>query len=97
MTNESAFIKTKANLLFFTKGASTERVWYYDLSDIEVGKRTFLTLDHFEEFFRLLPTNTVSDRSWTATRDEINSRVYGPKAVNPTPNADRIPAYLKRC
>jgi type I restriction enzyme M protein len=30
----------KTNLLFFTKGTPTERVWYYDLSNVKVGKRT---------------------------------------------------------
>ena len=40
----------KTNLLFFTKGQPTRRIWYYDLSDIKVGKKTPLTLKHFEEF-----------------------------------------------
>ena len=29
----------KTNLLFFTKGEPTEKIWYYDLSDIKVGKK----------------------------------------------------------
>lgn len=37
----------KTNLLFFTKGGKTERIWYYDLSWIKVGKKTPLTLAHF--------------------------------------------------
>jgi type I restriction enzyme M protein len=45
----------KANLLFFTKAGATEKIWYYDLSEFKVGKKTPLTLGHFEEFFRLLP------------------------------------------
>ena len=73
----------KANLLFFTKGKPTERVWYYDLSDIKVGKKTPLTLAHFEEFFRLLPTRADSVRSWTVTRQEIEAKSYDLKAVNP--------------
>ena len=55
----------KTNLLFFTKGQPTERIWYYDLSDIKVGKKTPLTLKHFEEFFSLLPKCGDSDHSWT--------------------------------
>ncbi|ALB39434.1 hypothetical protein AA650_02220 [Anabaena sp. WA102] len=55
----------KANILFFTKGETTEKIWYYDLSDIKVGKRTPLTESHFDEFFRLLPTQGDSERSWT--------------------------------
>lgn len=37
----------KTNLLFFTKGKKTERIWYYDLSWMKVGKKTPLTLAHF--------------------------------------------------
>ena len=37
----------KTNLLFFTKGRKTEKIWYYDLSDVKVGKKTPLTLAHF--------------------------------------------------
>ncbi len=55
----------KTNLLFFNKGEPTERIWYYDLSDVKVGKRQPFTLDKFDEFFRLLPERAESDRSWT--------------------------------
>lgn len=37
----------KTNLLFFTKGKKTEKIWYYDLSHIKVGKKTPMTLAHF--------------------------------------------------
>lgn len=37
----------KTNLLFFTKGRKTEKIWYYDLSGMKVGKKTPLTLAHF--------------------------------------------------
>lgn len=37
----------KTNLLFFTKGRKTKRIWYYDLSQVKVGKKTPLTLAHF--------------------------------------------------
>ena len=37
----------KTNLLFFTKEGSTEKIWYYDLSWVKVGKKTPLTLAHF--------------------------------------------------
>lgn len=37
----------KTNLLFFTKGQPTQRIWYYDLSWVKVGKKTPLTLAHF--------------------------------------------------
>jgi type I restriction enzyme M protein len=73
----------KTNLLFFAKGQPTEKVWYYDLSDIKVGKKTPFTLDKFEDFFRLLPSRGDSERSWTVTRGEIEAKNYDLKAVNP--------------
>ena len=73
----------KANLLFFTKGKPTEKVWYYDLSHIKVGKKTPLTQAHFEEFLHLLPERADSEHSWTVTREEIEARNYDLKAVNP--------------
>jgi len=73
----------KTNLLFFTKGQPTEKVWYYDLSDIKVGKKKPFTLDKFEDFFRLLPTRSDSDRSWTVPRADIEAKNFDLKAVNP--------------
>lgn len=73
----------KTNLLFFTKGERTEDIWYYDLSDVKVTKRSPLTLDAFQGFFELLPDRGDSDRSWTVKRTEIEARDYDLKAVNP--------------
>ncbi len=61
----SAGAGVKTNLMFFTKGRPTETIWYYDLSDMKVGKKTPLTQSHFEDFFRLLPSRGDSERSWT--------------------------------
>jgi type I restriction enzyme M protein len=58
----------KTNLLFFTKGRRTERIWYYDLSQVKMGKKTPMTLAHFGwgNDFRLLddaelPATLVED------------------------------------
>ncbi len=61
--NAGAGVKT--NLVFFTKGQTTEKIWYYDLSDIKVGKKSPLTHSHFDEFFRLLHGRDDSVHSWT--------------------------------
>ena len=60
----------KTNLLFFTKGESTRTIWYYDLSDVKVGKKTPLTLKHFADFFKRLPNREASEASWTVDLDE---------------------------
>jgi type I restriction enzyme M protein len=79
----SAGAGVKTNLLFFTRGGPTERTWYYDLSGVKVGKKTPLTVAHFEEFFRLLPERADSEWSWTVTRADHEARGYDLKAVNP--------------
>jgi type I restriction enzyme M protein len=84
--NAGAGVKT--NLLFFTKGGPTERIWYYDLSGVKVGKKSPLTRAHFEEFFRLLPERGASERSWTVPRAEVEARGYDLKAVNPNAKPD---------
>lgn len=55
----SAGAGVKTNLLFFTKGGPTERVWYYDLSDIKVTKKQPLTVD------ALSPSSTCCRRGRT--------------------------------
>ena len=87
----------KTNLLFFTKGKPTKKIWYYDLSDIKVGKRTPLTLQHFAEFFKLLPKREDSENSWTITAKEIAENNYNLKATNPNKKPDidqRTPKQL---
>jgi type I restriction enzyme M protein len=60
----------KTNLLFFTKGKPTRKIWYYDLSELKIRKKIPLMLKHFEEFMRLLPTRADSELSWTVDMDE---------------------------
>ncbi len=62
-TQAGAGVKT--NVLFFTKGKPTESIWYYDLSEVKVGKKQPLTIGHFEDYFKLLPTRGDSGQSWT--------------------------------
>ena len=73
----------KTNLLFFTKGEQTQRIWYYDLSDIKVNKKNPFTRKLLEDFFRLLPNRGDSERSWSVTREAIEAKNYDLKAVNP--------------
>ena len=74
---------SKTNLLFFTKGEPTKEIWYYDLSDINITKKQPLTMEHFAEFFRLLPDRAKSERSWSVLAEEIKAKNYDIKAVNP--------------
>ncbi len=60
----------KTNLLFFTKGKRTKKIWYYDLTDVKVRKKTPLTLKHFEDFFKQLAKRADSELSWVVDMDE---------------------------
>lgn len=98
--NAGAGVKT--NLLFFTKGKPTEKIWYYDLSDIKVTKRKPLTYDHFADFFQRLTLpeddpGRLSDRSWHESIEEVQAKKYDLKAVNfaaPDLSDQRTPTEL---
>ncbi|MBN2011708.1 N-6 DNA methylase, partial [candidate division KSB1 bacterium] len=55
----------KTNLVFFSKGKPTENIWYYDLTDVKVRKKTPLTIKHFVDFFKHLPQRAETELSWT--------------------------------
>ena len=60
----------KTNLLFFTKGQPTQKIWYYDLSELKIRKKIPLMLKHFEDFLQLLQTRGDSELSWTVDMEE---------------------------
>jgi type I restriction enzyme M protein len=74
---------SKTNLLFFTKGEPTKDIWYYDLSDLNITKKQPLTLEKFEDFFKLRAERASSERSWQVPIEEIEARNYDIKAINP--------------
>jgi len=91
----NAGASSKTNLLFFTKGKSTKKIWYYDLSDIKVRKKLPFTLDKFDDFFRLNSMNNneekITEKSWFVDVDTIKSKNYDMKAVNPNIKEKVIP------
>ena len=91
--NAGAGVKT--NLLFFTKGKSTQKMWYYDMSHIKVLKKLPFTLDKFDDFFRLLSLKDdkqkETEKSWFLSIETIKSRNYDLKAVNPNIKEKEIP------
>lgn len=89
--NAGAGVKT--NLLLFTKGRQTERVWYYDMTltaafkPRKVNKGNPLTYNDFDDFFERLALNPddpkrISEWSWYVTIDEIKKKDYDLKATN---------------
>ena len=86
---------SKTNLLFFTKGKPTEKIWYYDLSSIKVLKKSPFTLDKFDDFFKRLSSDNeedkISERSWYVDIEKIKKNNYDIKAVNPNIKEKEIP------
>ena len=89
--NAGAGVKT--DLLFFTKGRATERVWYYDMTlkddftPRKVNKSNPLTFADFHDFFSLLALpaddqNRISERSWYVSIEDIRGKQYDLKATN---------------
>ncbi|AFV24997.1 N-6 DNA methylase [Methanolobus psychrophilus R15] len=91
--NAGAGVKT--NLLFFTKGKSTEKIWYYDMSDIKILKKSPLTLDKFDDFLMRLHSDKeedkISEKSWYMDINTIKKKDYDIKAVNPNTIEKEIP------
>jgi type I restriction enzyme M protein len=83
---------SKTNLLFFTKGEPTKKIWYYDLSDLNITKKQPLTVEHFDDFFDLFDPSThelsESERSWCVPIEDIQAKNYDLKAVNPNRKGD---------
>jgi len=73
----------KTNLLFFDRNGTTERVWYYDLGDLKIGKKNPLTLERMEGLLDAVKTLAETERSWFVSIAEIEAKGYDLKAVNP--------------
>ena len=89
--NAGAGVKT--NLLFFTKGRATQRVWYYDMTlkddftPRKVNKSNPLTIADFKDFFQRLRLPTehqerVSERSWYVDVETVKAKDFDLKANN---------------
>lgn len=57
----------KTSILFFEKGKPTDKIWYFDLADMKVGKKQPYTRERMKElgFYDLIKTLGDSERSWT--------------------------------
>jgi len=89
--NAGAGVKT--DLLFFTKGRSVDKVWYYDMTITKdfkprkVNKGNPLTFNDFEDFFKRLnlepdDPGRISEWSWYVSIEDIKAKKYDLKATN---------------
>lgn len=62
----------KTVVLFFTKGAPTKKIWYYQLNlGRTLGKTSPLLEEDLAEFVRLQKTQAESENSWTIDVDTL--------------------------
>lgn len=79
----------KTVVLFFTKGAPTEKIWYYQV-DKHFTKTSPLTESDLEEFLRLQKTKEDSEHSWSINvadlGDDFDLSVKNPNKVEVVDN-----------
>lgn len=74
----------KTVVLFFKKGTSTKKVWYYQLNlDRNLGKTNPLNENDLLEFVELQKTKADSENSWSLNVANIDTTTYDLSAKNP--------------
>ena len=74
----------KTVVLFFEKGASTKKVWYYKLNlDRNLGKTNPLNEKDLSEFVELEKTKADSENSWSVDVKNINKETLDLSVKNP--------------
>ncbi len=88
----------KTVVLFFEKGAPTQKVWFYQLNlDRNLGKTNALSEKDLAEFVELQKTKADSENSWTVNVKDIDQTTFDLSAKNPNKKAEtalRSPAAI---
>jgi type I restriction enzyme M protein len=74
----------KTVVLFFTKGAPTQKIWYYQLDPgRNMGKTNPLNDADMADFIALSETKSDSDKSWTLDVAKVDTSTYDLSVKNP--------------
>jgi type I restriction enzyme M protein len=74
----------KTVVLFFEKGSSTKKVWFYQLNlDRNLGKTNALNEKDLEDFVTLQKTKAESENSWSINVKDIDQATFDLSAKNP--------------
>jgi type I restriction enzyme M protein len=74
----------KTVVLFFEKGSSTKKVWFYQLNlDRNLGKTNALNEKDLADFVELQKTKAESENSWTLNVKDIDPKTFDLSAKNP--------------
>jgi type I restriction enzyme M protein len=74
----------KTVVLFFEKGSSTKKVWFYQLNlDRNLGKTNALNEKDLEDFVNLQKTKAESENSWSINIKDVDQTTFDLSAKNP--------------
>ena len=74
----------KTVVLFFTKGETTKKIWYYQLNPgRNMGKTNPLNDNDMKEFIELQKTKADSENSWNLNIHDIDETTYDLSVKNP--------------
>jgi type I restriction enzyme M protein len=74
----------KTVVLFFEKGSSTKKVWFYQLNlDRNLGKTNALNEKDLEDFVTLQKSKAESENSWSINVKNIDQTTFDLSAKNP--------------
>ncbi len=74
----------KTVVLFFAKGESTKKIWYYQLNlDRNLGKINALNEGDLEEFLKLRDKKSESENSWSIDIKDVDTETYDLSVKNP--------------
>lgn len=74
----------KTVVLFFEKGSSTKKVWYYQLNlDRNLGKTNPLNEKDLVDFIKLQKTRASSKNSWSISIKDIDQKTFDLSVKNP--------------
>jgi len=81
----------KTVVLFFEKGAPTEKVWFYQLNlDRNLGKTNPLNENDLAEFVELQKKKVNSDNSWSVDIKNVNTDTWDLSVKNPNQKDDAV-------
>lgn len=81
----------KTVILFFEKGKSTKKVWFYQLNlDRNLGKTNPLNEKDLADFLTLQKTKADSENSWTIDVADVDSKTFDLSVKNPNRNGELV-------
>lgn len=81
----------KTVVLFFEKGKSTKKTWFYQLNlERNLGKTNPLNEDDLAEFVELQKTQADSDNSWTVNLSDVDEESFDLSVKNPNRNDEVV-------